>query len=138
MLTRVLAIAAVLLLLSVPVMAEAAQLPVLTDPTAAALATAAGIAAVVALITNVLRGVVPEDLFDRWGPTIAVCVGVGLAVAGFLTGPGPRDGSTLVTAVLVGLFGGWQSQAVNTQVSRARRTASSDASPGGAPTGGPG
>lgn len=93
--------------------------PIVTDPTAAALATAAGIAAVVALITNVLRTVVPPDVFDRWGPTIAVVVGVILGVLGLMARNGPYDTNAIVTAVLVGLFGGWQSQNVNTQVRRA-------------------
>lgn len=92
--------------------------PILTDPTAAALASAAGIAAVVALITNVLRTVIPPDVFDRWGPTVAVIVGVGLALIGAFVNGHP-DSNAIVTAALVGLFGGWQSQNVNTQVKRA-------------------
>lgn len=93
--------------------------PILPDPTTAALASAAGIAAVVALITNVLRTIVPADVFDRWGPTIAVLVGIALGVIGVVVGGGPVDGNTVVTAILVGLYGGWQSQNVNTQVTRA-------------------
>lgn len=92
--------------------------PILTDPTAAALASAAGIAAVVALITNVLRTVVPPDAFDRWGPTIAVLVGVVLGLIGAFVNGSP-DANAIVTAVLVGLFGGWQSQNVNTMATRA-------------------
>lgn len=107
--------------------------PILTDPTAAALASAAGIAAVVALITNVLRTVVPPAAFDQWGATIAVVVGVVLAILGAFVN-GTPDANALVTAALVGLFGGWQSQNVNTQVTRAVRGAPA---PSPAPADGP-
>lgn len=92
--------------------------PILTEPTAAALASAAGIAAFVALITNVLRTVIPPDVFDRWGPTVAVVVGVVLALIGAFVN-GQPDSNAIVTAILVGLTGGWMSQNVNTQVTRA-------------------
>lgn len=98
--------------------AQDPSVPVLTDPTAAVLATAAGIAGFVALITNILRGTVPPDAFDRWGPTIAVVVGIILALVGEFVAPGTHDGNAIVTAVLVGLMGGWMSQNVNTQVTR--------------------
>lgn len=104
---------------TVAALAQDGSLPVLTDPTAAALASAAGIAAVVALITNVLRTVVPADAFDRWGPTIAVASGIVLGLIGAFVSTAPRTGDAIVTAILVGMFGGWQSQNVNTQVKRA-------------------
>lgn len=112
-------LAAIASLYVVPLALAQGGEPVIPDPTTAALATAAGIAAVVALITNVLRTVVPAGVFDAWGPTIAVVVGIVLGLLGVIVGPGPIDGDRLLTAVLVGLFGGWQSQNVNTQVTRA-------------------
>jgi len=101
-------------------LAQDPNVPVLTDPTAAVLATAAGIAAVVALITNILRTTVPADAFDKWGPTIAVVVGIVLALLGLFVAPGTHDGNAVVTAILVGLTGGWLSQNANTQVARLR------------------
>lgn len=116
---RIGAIAGILALWAVAAAyAQDTNLPVLTDPTAAVLATAAGIAAVVALITNILRGTVPADVFDKWGPTIAVVVGIILALLGLFVGPGTHDGNSIVTAILVGLTGGWLSQNANTQVQR--------------------
>lgn len=90
-------------------------------PTADTLRTAAGIAIVVALITNVLRTVVPPAAFDKWGPTIAVVVGIILGVVGLLVASGNHDGNAFVTAILAGAFGGFMSQNVNTVLARATR-----------------
>lgn len=108
-------------LLGVPALAQDGSL-VVDAPTADTLRTAAGIAIVVALITNLLRGVVPPPVFDKWGPTIAVVVGVGLALLGLFVAPDTTPtGDAIVTAILAGAFGGFMSQNVNTMVQRALR-----------------
>lgn len=123
--TRTLGLVALLMallviVLAVPAMAQGDS-PVADAPTADTLRTAAGISIVVALITNLLRGVVPAGVFDKWGPTIAVVVGILLALVGVLvSGPAP-SGDDIVTAILAGAFGGFMSQNVNTVVTRALR-----------------
>ncbi len=107
-----------LLLLALPAMAQGDSV-VADTPTAATLRTAAGISIVVALVTNILRGVVPAGVFDRWGPTIAVVVGVVLGLLGLFVAEGPHNGDAIVTAILAGAFGGFMSQNVNTLVQRA-------------------
>lgn len=111
-----------LLLLVVPALAQDGS-PVADTPTADTLRTAAGISIVVALITNLLRAVVPAGVFDKWGPTIAVLVGIGLGLIGLFVAPGTHDSNAIVTAILAGAFGGFMSQNVNTLVRRAIRPA---------------
>ena len=85
-------------------------LPELTDsPTAAMLATVAGITAVVTVLVNLARPLVQPADFDRFAPIGAVIVGILLAVLGELQ----RGGHAYVDAALVGLFGGILSQNVN-------------------------
>lgn len=112
-----------LLVATVAAFAQGADIPVVTDPNVAQLASAAGLAAVVALVTNILRTTVPDDVFRRWGATIAVVVGMALGVVGLLATNGPLNVGTVTQALLVGLFGGWMSQNVNTQVKTAVRGA---------------
>lgn len=112
------------LLIAVPGLAQDGS-PVTGDaPTADTLRTAAGISIVVALITNLLRAVVPAGVFDKWGPTIAVLVGIALGLIGLFVAPGTHDSSAIVTAILAGAFGGFMSQNVNTLVARAMRPSS--------------
>lgn len=108
------------LLVAVPALAQGDS-PVADTPTADTLRTAAGISIVVALITNLLRGVVPPAVFDKWGPTIAVIVGILLALIGLFVGEQTPRGDAIVTAILAGAFGGFMSQNVNTLVQRAIR-----------------
>lgn len=109
-----------LLVLVVPALAQDGS-AVADTPTADTLRTAAGISIVVALITNLLRAVVPAGAFDKWGPTIAVLVGIALGLIGLFVAPGTHDSSAVVTAILAGAFGGFISQNVNTLVTRALR-----------------
>lgn len=95
------------------------SIPTLDEPTAAALAGVAGVTAFVTLITNILRGTMPADVFDRWGSTIAVVVGIVLALIGVFVNEGPRGADAIVTAILVGLTAGWLSQNANAQVKAA-------------------
>lgn len=90
----------------------------ISEPTIDMLATAAGLAAVVWLVMQLLRPVVPADAYDRWGALLAAVVGVIFALAYTVTSL-PVDGRALLQAVLVGLFGGWLSQNVNSMVTRA-------------------
>jgi hypothetical protein len=60
-----------------------------------------------------------EALFDRWGALIAGVVGVILAFAYALATEPQLTGEVALQALLVGLFGGWMSQNVNTMVRRA-------------------
>ena len=91
----------------------------ISEPTIDMLATAAGLAAVVWLVMQLLRPVVPADAYDRWGALLAAVVGVIFALAYTVTSVSPVDGRALLQAVLVGLFGGWLSQNVNSMVTRA-------------------
>ena len=84
------------------------------------LATAPGIAIVVALIVNILRPAIPADVLDRYGPIIAAALGVVLALLwAFLVDPAPVTGEEIVTAILAGLAGGYWSQNVNSAIQRA-------------------
>lgn len=110
-----------LLILVVPALAQDGSPVTGSTPTADTLRQAAGISIVVALITNILRTVVPPAAFDKWGPTIAVVVGIILGLVGLFVSPGSHDGDAIVTAILAGAFGGFISQNVNTLVTRATR-----------------
>jgi len=91
------------------------------EPAIGMLATAAGLAVVVALITNLIRPAMVAATFDRIGPLIAVIVGVVLALTYAWATEPSLSGSVLLQAFLVGLFGGVLSQNVNTVVARATR-----------------
>lgn len=93
-------------------------IPVVIDPTVAQLAGVASLAAIVAVITNIIRGPMPAAVFDQWGPTIAVIVAIVLALLGVFVGDGPKTGNSILQAVLVGAFAGWQSGLVNNQFMR--------------------
>lgn len=89
------------------------------EPSIGMLASAAGLAGVVWLIMAVLRTAFPPAFFDRWGATIAVIVGVVLALLYAVVTTDQLTGTVLLQALLVGLFGGWLSQNANTMVRRA-------------------
>lgn len=90
------------------------------EPTVGLLASAAGVAGVIFIITNLLRGVItPPEAFDRWAPLVAVVIGVILAEIYAFTQP-PVTAETIIQAALVGLFAGGFSQNVNNVVARAR------------------
>lgn len=89
------------------------------EPDIGMLATAAGLASVVWLIMQFVRTAVPADAFDRWGAVLAGVVGVVLALIYAVVSTPDLTGSVLLQALLVGLFGGWMSQNVNTMVTRA-------------------
>lgn len=90
------------------------------EPTIGLLASAVGLAAVITLIMNLLvRPAFGANTigFDRLAPSIAVLIGVAFAVV-YAVVTGPVNGSTLLQAVLVGIFGGALSQNVNNVVVR--------------------
>ena len=89
------------------------------EPSVDLLATAAGTAGVVFLVTSVLRTVIPAAVFDRWGAALAVLVGIGLAVLYAVTRPDGFTSDDVLQALLVGLFAGGFSQNINTVVRRA-------------------
>lgn len=89
------------------------------EPTVTMLSTAAGLAVVVSLVMQLLRPVVPEGTYDRWGPLLAVVVGTAFALAYTVASVSPITGNDLLQAVLVGLFGGFLSQNANTLLTRA-------------------
>jgi len=95
----------------------------LTEPAIGGLATAVGLAPIIYLVmTLVVRPILAPDTFDRFGPVIAVAIGVVLALAYAVVTTNPITGAGLLQAVLVGLFGGALSQNVNTAVARLRAT----------------
>lgn len=94
----------------------------MNEPTIWLLASAAGLAGVVWLIMQLVRTLIDALTFDRLAPVIAACVGVVLAIAYAFVSATPAEpltGAVILQAVLVGLFGGWMSQNVNTMVTRA-------------------
>jgi hypothetical protein len=89
------------------------------EPTIGLLATAAGLSTVIFIIMNLARGIIkPPETFDRWAPTLAVVIGIGLAELYAVTQPGV-DAEALIQAALIGLFAGGFSQNVNMVVTRA-------------------
>ena len=94
----------------------------MAEPSIGLLASAAGLAGVIWLIMQLVRTLLAADTFDRYAPVVAALVGIALALAyAFVTATpeAPATGPVLLQAVLVGLFGGWMSQNVNTMVRRA-------------------
>lgn len=94
------------------------------EPSIGLLASAAGLAGVIWMIMQLIRTLLDPVVFDKFAPVIAAVVGVILALAyAFVTvtPESPASGPVLLQAVLVGLFGGWMSQNVNTMVQRARQ-----------------
>jgi len=93
------------------------------EPSIGLLASAAGLAGVIWLIMQLVRTLMDAASFDRFAPVIAAGVGIILALAyAFVAsspGDGTFDGQAILQAILVGLFGGWMSQNVNTMVRRA-------------------
>jgi hypothetical protein len=87
------------------------------EPTIGLLATAAGLATVIAIIMNLVRGVLEPAAFDKWAPILSVIVGIVLAEVYALTQPS-LDTEGIIQAVLVGLFAGGFSQNVNTIITR--------------------
>jgi hypothetical protein len=92
-----------------------------TEPTVGLLASAAGLASVIFVITNLLRGTLGAASFDRWAPLVAVVIGVILAEV-YVVVNGDVTGNDVLQAALVGLFAGGFSQNVNTIVTRASGT----------------
>lgn len=95
----------------------------MAEPSIGLLASAAGLAGVIWLVMQLVRTLLDAATFDRFAPVIAALVGVVLALAyAFVVttpGDGTVDGEAILQAILVGLFGGWMSQNVNTMVRRA-------------------
>ena len=91
----------------------------MAEPNIGMLASAAGLSVVVWLVMQFIRSALSEALFDRWGALIAGVVGVILAFAYALATEPQLTGEVALQALLVGLFGGWMSQNVNTMVRRA-------------------
>lgn len=90
------------------------------EPSIGLLASAAGLAGVVWLVMQLVRSLIDAATFDRFGAAIAALVGVAFALAyAVVATVGPVTGAILLQAFLVGLFGGWMSQSVNTMVTRA-------------------
>ena len=92
------------------------------EPDIGMLASAAGLAGVVWLVMQILRGPIPADVYDRWGATIAVVIGILFSLLYVLATSTALTGAVLLQAFLVGMFGGWFSQNVNNMVRRALAT----------------
>lgn len=91
----------------------------MAEPTIGILASAAGLAGVVWIVMSILRSFISTPTFDRWGAALAAVVGIAFSLAYAFVTTTPATGEVLLQAVLVGLFGGWMSQNVNTMVRRA-------------------
>lgn len=91
----------------------------MAEPTIGLLASAAGLAGVVWIIMQLVRTLMSTATYDRLAPTIAAVVGILLAIAYAVVTAPALTGAVILQAVLVGLFGGWMSQNVNTMVRRA-------------------
>lgn len=89
------------------------------EPDIGMLASAAGLSVAVWLVMQFVRQALAAPVFDRWGALIAGVVGVLFAIAYAVVTTPVLDGKVLLQALLVGLFGGWMSQNVNTMVRRA-------------------
>jgi len=88
------------------------------EPTIGMLASAVGIATIITLLMNLLvRPALTAERFDKFAPSIAVVIGVVMAVT-YTVVTSPINGSTLLEAILIGLFGGALSQNVSTVVTR--------------------
>lgn len=88
------------------------------EPSIGLLASAAGLAGVVWLVMQLVRSMMPAPTFDQFGAVIAALVGIALAIAYAVVTAPALTGAVILQAVLVGLFGGWMSQNVNTMVRR--------------------
>lgn len=88
------------------------------EPSIGLLASAAGLAGVVWLIMQLVRSITPPATFDQFGAVIAALVGIALAIAYAVVTAPAITGAVILQAVLVGLFGGWMSQNVNTMIRR--------------------
>lgn len=91
----------------------------MAEPTIGLLASAAGLAGVIWLVMQLVRTALSAPTFDRWAPVIAALIGIVLAIAYAVVTAPALTGAVILQAVLVGLFGGWMSQNVNTMVRRA-------------------
>jgi len=91
----------------------------MAEPTIGLLASAAGLAGVVWLVMQLVRTALSAPMFDQWAPVIAALIGIVLAIAYAVVTAPALTGAVILQAVLVGLFGGWMSQNVNTMVRRA-------------------
>lgn len=91
------------------------------EPQIGMLATATGLAGVVWLVMQLVRGLMSAATFDRFAPLIAAGVGIAFSLAYVVVTTSPLTGAVLLQGVLVGLFGGLISQTINTVVTRATR-----------------
>lgn len=92
---------------------------VVVDPTLADLTTVTGLAAILTVFMNLLRGVTPADVFDKFAPLAAALLGIVISLGVTLTTGGPDTGESLIVAGLVGFLAGNLSQNVNTILTRA-------------------
>ena len=78
-----------------------------TDPTLASLATVAGAAAVVSIVLQIILTAMalPDAMQTRWGPLMALALGI-IFVVGAALVTGSQDGASLGQAALTGLFAG--------------------------------
>jgi len=89
------------------------------EPAIGVLATAVGMAPIIWMImTLVVRTLLDDAAFNRFAPTIAIWIGVVLALAYVIVTTSPITGTAILQGVLVGLFAGSMSQQVNNAVSR--------------------
>jgi hypothetical protein len=113
------ALVAGLALLAMGVTALGQDGTAVVEPEVGLLASAAGLAVVIGVFMNVIRSVFPSDFaFDRWAPAIAVLLGVLGSFAYVFTTGDPVNGAVIIQAGLIGVFAGWQSQNVNTILTR--------------------
>lgn len=109
-----------LLTLSAVALGQTVAETALDEPEIGALASAGGLAVIVTVVTNLVRGLIDPVSFDRLGPLIATVVAVVLSLA-YTFATSPITSASLLQAVLVGVVGGALSNPINNAVSRLGR-----------------
>jgi hypothetical protein len=109
---------AVVAVLSLSVLVSAQTGGPVTEPTVGLLASTTGIAGVIAVVMNLIRGQFAEATFDRWAALIATTIGVLLAVLYAAFNVHPLDGNAIIEAVLLGLFAGALSNPINNLITK--------------------
>lgn len=80
----------------------------------ALLATTAGIAGIVFLVMQAIRKPLEGPVWDRFAPTLAMALGVVLALAYAFVTISPLTGTAILGAIVSGIVGGALSQNANT------------------------
>lgn len=85
------------------------------------LSTAAGIAAATAILVQILLTAsgLPDAMQNRWGPLVALAVGVVLAILNLVVvTAGPLTGPEIVNAILLGLGAGASAMGIHNLVTK--------------------